>query len=174
MKGEKAFTLIELLITLAVLMILITFANQSYHQLFSQQALVASTDRLYQFLGLAKSQSIKYNKKVFVHFCQQGATQEWRMAQSENSSCDCFVQDNCLVNGVEYNQILSDGKLVFISENDITFTGLQASYSSMRFSVNAGSITLNDDRGNKLKVIQSIMRLRICSPDGDRLGYKKC
>ena len=174
MKKQQAFTLIELLISLAVLMILIAVANQSYHQLFSQQALVANADRVYQFLGLAKSQSIKYNKKVFVHFCQQGATQEWRMAQSENSSCDCFVPSSCLVNGIQYNENLSDGKLVFTSESDITFTGLQASYSSMRFSVNAGSITLRDDSGNKLTVIQSVMRLRVCAPDGDLFGYKQC
>ena len=174
MKRQTAFTLVELLISLVVLMILISVANQSYHQLFSHQAIVASAERLYQFLGHAKSQSIKYNKKIFVHFCQQGTSQGWRMAQSEQSSCDCFVQNSCVVNGLEYNEVLSDGKLVFTSQNDITFTGLQASYSSMRFSVNAGSITLRDANENSLTVIQSVMRLRVCSADGDQFGYKQC
>jgi type IV fimbrial biogenesis protein FimT len=174
MKKLNAFSLIELLITISVLMILISIASPAYNQLFAKQALVASGERLYQFLVLAKSQSIKYNKKVYVHFCQQGSSQEWRMAMSEINRCDCFVQDSCLINGLQKNMSLSDGKLVFTSQDDITFTRLQASYSPMRFSVNAGSITLSDNYGHKLKVIQSTMRLRMCSPDREQLGYTKC
>lgn len=171
---QKAFTLIELLISLAVLMILISVASQNYNHLFSQQALVASADKLYHFLVLAKSQSIKYNKKVYVHFCLQEATNEWRMAQSEQDHCDCFIANNCTVNGVQHNEILTDGKWVSTSKADITFTSLQASYNPMRFSVNAGSVTLKDEHGHRLKVIQSAMRLRLCAPDVAQLGYQQC
>lgn len=174
MKKQKGFTLIELLIAMSVLMILISIASPAYNQLFSKQALVASGERLFQFLGFAKSQSIKYNKKVYVHFCQQGSTQKWRMAMSEDTSCDCFVENSCVLNGAQHNVILSDGNLVFTSPSDITFTGLQASYNPMRFSVNAGSITLSDNNGYKLKVTQSVMRLRICTPESEQLGYKQC
>lgn len=155
-------------------MILIFIASQDYSRLFSRQALTISGEKLYQFLGLAKSQSIKFNKKVYVHFCQQGNTQAWKMALSENASCDCFVENSCLLNGQQQSTTLSDGKLVFTSSDDITFTGLQASYNTMRFSVNSGSVTLTDLHGYKLKVIQSTMRLRICTPDGNLLGYKQC
>lgn len=174
MKAEKAFTLIELMMTTTLLVILISVASQNYHQLFSQQALVASAERLYQFLDLAKSESIKYNMKVYVHFCQNGETQEWKMAMSEQGSCDCFVENSCLLNGLQKNAILSDGRLVYTSSDDITFTGQQASYNPMRFSVNAGSIVFHDNADGKLKVIQSAMRLRICSPDNDQFGYKRC
>ncbi|MFT7054365.1 MAG: type IV fimbrial biogenesis protein FimT, partial [Psychromonas sp.] len=40
--------------------------------------------------------------------------------------------------------------------------------------VNAGSVTLHDNNGNKLQVIQSSMRLRLCSPDTAQLGYEQC
>lgn len=172
MRKPHAFSLIELLITMAVLIILIAVANQSYKRLFSQQALTASVERLYQFLHLASSTSVKYNKKVYVHFCQQGTTARWMMALSEQSTCDCFTENSCLLQGRQQIKELTDGQLVLI--DNITFNGLQASYSPMRFSVNAGSITLSDNKGNKLKVIQSSMRLRICSPEGDQLGHKKC
>lgn len=174
MKKQRAFTLVELLISMAVLMILIFIASQDYSALFSKQALTASGERLYQFLSLAKSQSIKLNKKVYVHFCQEGTTQSWGMALSDNMRCDCFTENSCLLNGQQHSAELSDGKLVFTSSDDITFTGLQTSYNPMRFSVNAGSITLTDSHGYKLKVIQSAMRLRICTPERDLLGYKKC
>ena len=174
MKKQNAFTLIELLISLAVLMILIFIASQDYSRFFSRQALQASGENLYQFLGLAKSQSIKFNKKVYVHFCQKANTQAWDMAISEDTSCDCFVENSCVLNGQQQISSLNDGKLVFTSSSDITFSGLQASYNPMRFSVNSGSITLTDNDGYKLSVIQSAMRLRICTPDGDLLGYKQC
>tara|TARA_R110001583_G_scaffold10698_3_gene49060 strand:+ start:620 stop:1144 length:525 start_codon:yes stop_codon:yes gene_type:complete len=174
MKKQRAFTLIEMLIAMAVLLILMSVASQSYHHLFAHQALVSSAEKLYQFLRLAKEESIKQNKKVYVHFCENSTTPEWRMALSETSSCDCFIQNSCLLNGAHQNVSLSDGKFVFTSATDITFSGLKVSYNSMRFSVNAGSVTLNDSDNNTIKVIQSAMRLRICTPNSARLGYPKC
>lgn len=174
MQTKNAFTVLELLISMLVLMILISISNQTYHSLFSHQALFASTDRLYKFLALAKSQSIKNNQKIYVHFCQRGNTGEWRMAQSDQANCDCFVANDCSVNGVQYNQQLSDSYLVSIAESDITFTNFNTSYNTMRFTVKSGSVTLNDSSGHRLKVIQSAMRLRVCAPDNAQFGYNKC
>lgn len=174
MKKVKAFSLIELLTAMAVLIILISIASQSYNHLFAQQALVASGERLQQFLRLAKSQSVKKNTKVYVHFCKSLVSDQWKMGMSELGACDCFTKNSCLMNGTEKVVELADGKYVFTSTSNITFSGSQASYTPMRFSVNAGSIVLNDSSGSKLKVIQSAMRLRICTPDGDKMGYKQC
>jgi type IV fimbrial biogenesis protein FimT len=174
MKKQSAFTLIELLIAMAVLVILMSVASQSYQHLFAHQALVSSAEKLYQFLRFANEEAIKQNKKVYVHFCQSNTTPEWRMALSENSSCDCFTENSCLLSGSHQNENLADGKFVFTSADKITFSGLKVSYNTMRFSVNAGSVTLNDSDNNKIKVIQSAMRLRICTPDNASLGYQQC
>lgn len=171
---QSAFTLIELLVTVALVAILISVAFADYSHVFAKQALQKKTEHLYHFLRLAKSQSVKYNKKVYVHFCAQGITGKWAMAISEFSSCDCFTANSCLLNGLEQVDTLSDGQIIFISASDITFVGKKITYSPMRFSVNAGSVVLNDHYGHKLKVIQSSMRLRICSPDIKQLGYDKC
>jgi len=168
------FTLVELLVTMAVLGILVSIAVNAYSSIFSQQALVQKTERLYHFLRLAKSQSIKHNKKVYVHFCQFESSGRWKMAMTDLSACDCFVANSCLLDGVEMGEELSDGKTLFTRAEDITFNGNQASYSPMRFSLNAGSVTLTDITGAKLKVIQSTMRLRVCSPEAAQLGYKQC
>lgn len=173
-RKNGGFTLLELLIALAVLGILISAGVAAYSGIFAQQALAQKTERLYHFLSLAKSQAIKQNQKVFVHFCPLAVEGAWKMAMSDLSACNCSIANSCLLNGVEVSEVLSDGKKLFTSASDITFSGDQASYSAMRFSVNAGSVTLSDVNGRKLKVIQSIMRLRICSPDQAQLGYKKC
>lgn len=168
------FTLVECLLTLAVVSILTSIAVNSYSGIFAQQALVQKSERLYHFLRFAKSQSIKYNKKIYVHFCQLGNSGRWKMAMTDLSSCDCFVAHSCLFDGLAMGDELSDGKTLFTSAADITFNGNQVSYSPMRFSLNAGSVTLTDVTGAKLKVIQSTMRLRVCSPDQAQLGYAKC
>ena len=173
-RNMTGFTLIELIVTSAVLVILISIGVSAYSGIFSQQELIQRTERLYHFLRLAKSQSIKHNKKVYVHFCQLADSGTWKMAMAEQSSCDCFVAASCQLNGLEVVEDLADGKTLFTSALDVKFSSNQASFSPMRFSVNAGSVTLTDISGSKLKVIQSTMRLRICSPDNEQLGYKKC
>ena len=173
-RNMAGVTLIELIVTLAVLGILISIGVNAYSGIFSRQEIIQRAERIYHFLRLAKSQSIKHNKKIYVHFCQFNNTDAWKMAMAEHSYCDCFTAYSCQVNGLEMVEELADGKTIFTSPSDVTFYGEQVSFSPMRFSVNSGSVTLTDINGAKLKVIQSTMRLKICSPDKDQLGYKKC
>lgn len=173
-RNSAGFTLIELMVSLAILMILIFIGISSYERIFSQQELIQRTARLYHFLRLANSQSIKLNKKVYVRFCQLGNTGVWKMAMADQSSCDCFVASSCLINGLEKIEDLADGEVIFTSPSEVKFSGKQVSYSPIRFRVNPGSITLRNKNGASLKVIQSRMRLKICSPDEDQLGHNKC
>ena len=168
------FTLIELLVALAILVILITVGTVSYNRIFSQQALIQRTERLYHFLRFANSQSIKLNKKIYVHFCQLDNSGVWKMAMAEQPNCDCFTASSCLINGVERIDDLADGQIILTSPSDVKFLSDQVSYDPIRFRTNPGSITLSDKNGGTLKVIQSRMRLKICSPNNDQMGYKKC
>ena len=115
-----------------------------------------------------------YNKcqKIYVQFCKQQSA--WRIGMSDTASCDCFTENSCQLDGIEKVQILADGEKVFTNESDIRFTNLQASYGALRFSVETGSIILTSRDNKRLSVIQSAMRLRICAPDGESLGFKQC
>jgi len=179
MHQRNAFTLFELLISMVIISIVITFASQNYQSIYAQQALVARAQQLYQFLNLAKSQAIKNNQQVFVLFCQEGTSEVWRMALSDQNNCDCFERDilnadYCAVNGEQFNQPLTDGHYVFIQE--VTFSGRTfTSYNAMRFSTSAGRVILTaSDNKHALKVKQSIMRISICGDGSAQLGYPKC
>ena len=171
---NSGFTLIELLVSITVVFILVAISVSNYSAVFAERALIQKTEHLYHFLRLAKTQAIQENQQIYVHFCQGDNTDIWKMAMADTSACDCFTDNACLVNGLNKVAQLTDGKKLFASKADITFSGQQASYKPMRFGVNTGSITLNDGNGNKLKVIQGSMRLRICSPDKAQLGYRRC
>jgi len=184
MQKCNAFTFIEILISMAILVILASIATASYKHILSQQALVASTQQLYQFLTLAKSHAIKNNQQIYVHFCQQGSSQIWRMAQSTDAYCDCFESNKsssnfCSINGEQFNQPLTDGNFVLVSEINFGGRTLPAaqytSYNTMRFSTDNGHLTLTDsDNEHALTVMQSKVRLRICADGSDQLGYPAC
>jgi len=179
MKKCNGFTLIELLVTMAILAILISISTQSYNHIFSQQELVASTQQLYQFLTFARSQAIKNNQQIYVHFCHENGSEIWRVAQSDTNSCDCFVSNSCLVNGVEFNQALSDGHYTFVSSikfgSNTVNQSQSISYKTMRFSTDSGHVTLKGtDDDYALSVVQSKVRIRICGRDRDQLGYPAC
>lgn len=169
----KGVTLIELLVSLAVLGILISIGIASYNRLFAQQNLIQKTEKLYHFLRLANSQAILKNKIIYSHFCPVN-TGAWQVMMSDNNACDCLDMNKCLLDGVRVSENISDGHSIFILANDITFSSQQASYGPMRFDVNTGSVKFSDNSGAQLKVIQSTMRLKICSPEKAMLGYKPC
>ncbi len=171
---HRGFTLIELLVGITVLLILVSISVSNYSALLAERTLIQKTEHLYHFLRLAKTQAIQDNKKIYVHFCQDGDTEIWKMAMADTAVCDCYTADSCLVNGLNKVEQLTDGKTLFAAKTDITFSAKKVSYKPMRFGVNAGSVTLHDGNNNKLKVIQGVMRLRICSPGRARLGYQKC
>ena len=96
------------------------------------------------------------------------------MGLSDFSGCDCFTANSCQLDGIEKVQELADGKKILIDESDIRFTDSQASYGALRFSVETGSIILTNQYNKRLSIIQSAMRLRVCAPGQDYLGYKQC
>ncbi|MDN2663836.1 GspH/FimT family pseudopilin [Psychromonas sp. 14N.309.X.WAT.B.A12] len=171
LKG-KGFTLVELVVTLALLSIVIAISASSYQMLLANQALSSAASKLYYTLQLAKTEAIKRNVKVYVQFCQQG--EQWSVGMSEASGCDCFTANSCQLDDVDNVQPLVDGEEVMLSQANMKFNGDQASYGALRFTVKTGSVTLTNQYQGALSVIQSAMRLRVCSPDKAALGYKKC
>lgn len=170
----RGITLLELLVSLAILGILISIGVGSYHRLFAQQDLIQKSEKLYHFLRLANSHAINKNKVIYAHFCPLSNSGAWKVMMSEVNTCDCLDMSTCLLDGLQVSEQISDGNRVSISAADINFSSKQASYGPMRFDVNTGSVKFLDNSGAALKIIQSTMRLRICSPEQAVLGYQKC
>ena len=169
---NKGFTLFELIISLLILGLISVVGISSYKALIANQALTSRIDQIYYTLQFAKSEAIKRNKKIYVQFCNQ--QQSWKIGISESSHCDCFTQGSCQLSGIEKIQDAADGQILLIDDEAITFTSNQTSYDTMRFSVETGSLTLKNSEGNSLSIIQSAMRMRVCSKEKAQLGYPKC
>lgn len=169
---QKGFTLIELLIILVILGIILFISTASYQALFADQSISHAVKQVYYTIKLAKSEAVKRNKRIYVTFCQQATS--WRVGISDFSGCDCFTLQSCQLDGLDSTRALSDGRHLFIHDGDIKFSDSQASYGPLRFSVETGSITFTNSENKQLSVIQSAMRVRICSPEQEYMGYQKC
>ena len=170
--NNKGFTLVELLIGIALLSIVIAISASSYQTLLANQALSNAANKVYYTLQLAKTEAIKRNVKVYVQFCHR--LEQWSVGLSEESGCDCFTHNSCQLDGVDSVQSLVDGEKVTLSQTNMKFAANQASYGALRFTVKTGSVTLTNEHQGALSIIQSAMRLRVCSPGEAALGYKKC
>ena len=172
--NNHGFTLFELILSLIIIAVISTIGISSYKGVIANQALSSRANQIYYTLQFAKSEAINRNKKIYVQFCQQQL--DWRMGLSEDAHCDCFSENSCLLDGIETVYELADGKTLLIGQEFLKFTGDQASYGPLRFSVETGSIILENSEGNALSIVQSAMRLRICAPEksASLLGYPEC
>jgi len=84
MKKHSGFTLIELMITLAIVAILLTVGVPSLKTFMQKNRLIASTNELLSALHVARSEAIKLNKRVTVcessngTSCTNPGTGDWR------------------------------------------------------------------------------------------------
>ena len=84
---NKGFTLIELIITIAIAAIVMTIGIPSFNQTVRNSRLTTNANELITSLNLARSEAIKRNVQVFVR--RKGAT-----SQNWDSGWDVFIDLN--------------------------------------------------------------------------------
>jgi prepilin-type N-terminal cleavage/methylation domain-containing protein len=102
-RRTRGFTLIELMVTVAVVLILGILAVPSFVSFRSRTALRASTEEVASFWNQARFEAAKRNQMVKVgvktsgaNFCLGAAT---TTNASDTTPCDCFTANACNVAG---------------------------------------------------------------------------
>jgi type IV fimbrial biogenesis protein FimT len=83
---HKGFTLIELMITVAVLAVLASIAAPSFQEMIASQRIRAAASALYDSLLLARSEAIKRNNTVSVTANSGNFTNGWEVLPANNMS----------------------------------------------------------------------------------------
>jgi type IV fimbrial biogenesis protein FimT len=169
MKKAKAFTLVELLVAFAILLILAAVSVPLYGEFISAGRVKGASETLYSFILKVRSDAINSQTTTKLVF-QTGSN--WCFGATSANTCDCSVSANC--NLGQYNSSL-------YSNTTLSQTGFVLSGSSYTTTINgtrgtastAGTISFSTPDGDSVSVILNTMGfVRICS--ANVVGYQTC
>lgn len=166
----RGFTLLELLVTVSVLSILIAAAAPSFSSVTETVKMQRLAGELNGFLIQAKSESVKRNQDLWVHFSMDKnevqSTGEWtvRLKPTEDLSGETLL----MLSGEPFRG-------VSFSHN---YTGARISFESVRGRPSRGTIYLfpNGVSTDRLliKLSSPPGRIKVCGESSAQYGYYAC
>jgi prepilin-type N-terminal cleavage/methylation domain-containing protein len=171
-RTPKGFTLIEVMVAVAILAILVTLAAPSFNSFIDKYRVKRAADSISAFLVNTKSEAIKRNKTVRAVITGSGAT--WCAGMTEAATCNCSTGP-CQIDGVD--RVISGASFKGVGLNGPD-TGHVFEFKPQRGTV-AGNETVELVSTNGLKVnviVGTVGRVRLCSPSGSGNigGYPVC
>ncbi|MGJ8693702.1 MAG: pilus assembly FimT family protein [Thalassotalea sp.] len=180
----KGFTLIELMVVVALVGIFATIAIPSFLESFERKRLESVGDNTNYFFKLARSEAAKKNRDILIYITKSSAT-SWCIGMSgddedgDNISdeCDCTSSTKlCTVDEIE--RVISSTDYKDVSFDSLTFNDNKVSIGSTRGRSDAGQLNFSVSSGGTkkdLKIKRSKMgRVIVCSPSGNSLRFEKC
>lgn len=168
----QGFTLIELMITIAVAAILAMIAVPSFNGVMERTRTARATESMAAALYNAKSEAIKRNAFVRVVFKTSNSGATWCYGLTTETTCDCTTANSCSLDDAE--RVVSNTQFkgigATVSATDSTFN-----FNPLRGTVNAGNVLFTSDgQGLTAKaLISGKGRVTTCS-DSAVGGFKAC
>ncbi|WP_157822445.1 GspH/FimT family pseudopilin [Psychromonas sp. Urea-02u-13] len=162
----KGFSLIEMLIAIAVVAIILAIGLPSFKAMFDGNKLKGGSDGVYFMLSLAKTESIKRNKDIYLKITPGT---NWCIGVNEdNASCDCNATpstcDITSINSVGYEGLTLSS----------TYTGPKFDRVRGAFDEPDKFFTLQSGSNTSVQIRLNILgSVRMCGVNGV-LGLYSC
>lgn len=168
---SPGISLLELLITVAVVSVIITAGAPALIESFRYQRVKAAAQSGYFMLQYARSVAISKGSDVAIDFASGNS---WCVGISDSGPCDCTVVQSCTIDDVEQRVTASDYAGVQMSS--LTFDMGEATIDGTHGMAagNAGTLELSDGENTLRLVMSNLARLRICTETGYRGGLPSC
>ncbi|WP_428353046.1 GspH/FimT family pseudopilin [Methyloprofundus sp.] len=176
-KYGLAFTLTELMITVAIAGILASIAAPSFIEMIQRYRLKTVAEAIHASLQYAKMQSVKENKSVELSFKRTSNTVWCYGITDEAIACDCIADAAaCTIteNGTAIQKVISSThfsnvQLAAEPANAFSFNPIRATVTSNGVTINNGPYTI------RIKT-SGFGKVSYCVPIGESLwgGYKQC
>lgn len=127
--NHKGFTIIELMIAIAVLAIVTSLALPSYRTIIEKRQVTSGAEQFKAFMSAAQLESVRRNQPVAVNFEWNGGS--WclgiRTAETvANADCDCTIADTG-----NASACVMDGQLRVIDSNNLNYPDVLQSSSTL-------------------------------------------
>lgn len=162
--NSRGVTLIELLLTIAVIAIVATSSLPSLRGMMEQQQLRGAVNDLHAEFLNARFEALRRNTPVSLSFRRDDSGALWCLALSANGPCDCFSADDCVLPGAPRRHLGSERfRGVTLATN---FTPQHtATFQPARGTANAGTASVSVN-GRRVEIrVSSLGRVRVCSDD---------
>jgi len=179
-RSRSGFTLIELMVTLAVVAVIAVAAAPSMQAFLDKNRLVGAAEAIYTQIQSARSEAVKQSAAMVVAVTPGTA---WCAGFSRGALCNCTAA----LGTVGACSILEDGQNRALKVvRSATFQGVtmvagappQITFDAVRGTVpiaEAGSILLQSGLGRQMQIqVNALGRVRLCSPAGSVGGYPPC
>lgn len=181
-RARSGYTLVEFLVTLAVLAILVTVAVPAFTDLIDNQRLRAAAQQIAADLRYARGEAVKRHAGIPIGVSFSPG-ERWCYGISQQLPCDCSVQDwgsaeACLLDLSHRRQLHTVQRHAQVELIEARFSGGQTTvFDPLRGIARAGTVALQSARGKRLDVrISMLGRVRICAPvdSVSPAGYAPC
>lgn len=168
---HSGFTLVELLITLAVIALLAGLAAPAMARFIDQARLRAATESVFQELNQARNHALTHHQPIYFTL-RTNARQQWCIGWSTLADCDCFLpgsSGNCKIQQRPHVHHSVD----FPGTSIANVAALRSfRFSHVRGTATAGSIAISGRSGSTRIIISPLGRVRYCSADSR--GFRPC
>lgn len=172
--GYRGFTLVELLVTLALVALLATVAAPAMARFLDTARLRAATQALAQELRQARNHALAHQSAI--HFSASLRSQRWCYGWRNDSPCRCESDTNATVcrtttDGRLHRQTSADFPAVQLTARRHS-THASVLFSPLRGTATATTFALRNRHAEARVIVSPLGRIRICSPDDRR--YPPC
>lgn len=184
----RGFTLIELIVTIAVLAVLLAAAAPSFSEFFERYRLRSAADDTLSLFSMARQGAVKADRNVRVRFAadpanwcvgavQQGEPAQFARVLTTPAPCDCLAANACLVGGTELvaNANGRPGVVLAAGGADFTFDSKNGRVDPAQSGQNVTFIS-STDRYRIRITVSPLGQVRACTPADKRPipGYATC
>jgi len=186
---SAGLTMLELMITLAIVAIIVNLSVPSFSGFRETQRLIGAAEQLYGSLQRARSESVARNIPVYVNFAADGSEVWTYGTSSENSLCDVSLTLStstgaCVLVIDDGNSINDNADLVLVRSSSEEFQEVSMSISNfssgnsqiefdpVRGMASSAQVDLETENENHLRIKVSLLgRVFLCSPNGSVAKY---
>ncbi|WOQ13907.1 GspH/FimT family pseudopilin [Aeromonas media] len=167
----SGFTLLELMVAVALVAILVAVAIPSYQSLRQEQMVRAATQALYTDMMLLKSEAIKRNKNLSLIVFRSGLS-DWcyRIDIDDDGNCDS-CDDSCSSIDGRKGGDATDFPSITLTWG---FNNSKMTFSPRRGTANAGGIVLQSGDYKSRVKISDIGRVSACALSNNLGGLEPC